>query len=443
MTAISTLPQLRTCYGTVVFLDTASGKLCHGHDASSPRNILLVAQEETVRLVHVLADSSFREIHVTPGPTSFPVQLSETDHDWPPIWSLAPDGGGAVSLRSDGLYLCAEPDGRVTLSRQQSGLWERFSLKMPPVAAATEDTKKKEATAVEGPVNIIFAVDDKYTEPFLVAILSVLCNTDLDIKFYIISTQNKNNLDKTLRILGASGISYTIKTKADVDAYYAKTFAARAEDEMVFPPHYYRLFAPDLFPDIQRALYLDSDLIVRADIGLVWDTDLDGHILAAVADPYFLGFEEAELRAVYGGRYFNSGVLLLDFSLWRAENLATEVFGWIIKYDATDQKGLWLQCWDQSPLNMALKGRWLSLSPTWNFSIMTRPDHALSYDLTAAQYDFISLDPGIFHFLGPAKPWLPKFACFNRFFAEYHRYRRMIQRLEARSTAPVAARLNS
>ena len=34
--------------------------------------------------------------------------------------------GSAFGLARDGLFLCAEADGRVTLSRQQLGPWEQF-----------------------------------------------------------------------------------------------------------------------------------------------------------------------------------------------------------------------------------------------------------------------------------------------------------------------------
>ena len=341
---------------------------------------------------------------------------------------------------SDG-YICLlnlmEGRGCFTIDLAYENNLQKISI----AVTADTDMMDKETIVKESSVNVVFAVDDAYTEPFLISILSTLCNTDLDVRFYIISTQGKANLDKTVKILEALGISCTIKTKTDVDVYYAKMFGVR--EGYTLPAHYYRLFAPDLFPEVQRALYLDSDLVVRADVGLMWSIDLNGYILAAVADPCFLGADEAEFRAAYGGRYFNSGVLLLDFRLWRTENVTSKVFGWIVKYNETDQLGIWRQCWEQSPLNMVLKGKWLDLSPTWNFTIRTLPDYALSYGLTAAEFSLISADPGIFHFLDIQKPWRPEFAHLNRFFDEYHRYRRMIQRFDTWPTVPVTARLGA
>jgi hypothetical protein len=42
------------------------------------------------------------------------------------VWVGEP--GCAFGLRSAGLLLCAEADGRVTLSRRELGPWERFEL---------------------------------------------------------------------------------------------------------------------------------------------------------------------------------------------------------------------------------------------------------------------------------------------------------------------------
>src|SRR3954468_5709111 len=45
---------------------------------------------------------------------------------------------------------------------------------------------------------------------------------------------------------------------------------------------YYRLLIADLLPDVDRAIYLDSDVIVCGDLGQLWNTPLHGaHLLAA------------------------------------------------------------------------------------------------------------------------------------------------------------------
>ena len=46
--------------------------------------------------------------------------------------------------------------------------------------------------------------------------------------------------------------------------------------------HQYR----SLLPNAGRAILLDSDVLLRAGLGRLWDTPLDGVVAAAVADPF-------------------------------------------------------------------------------------------------------------------------------------------------------------
>ena len=49
--------------------------------------------------------------------------------------------------------------------------------------------------------------------------------------------------------------------------------------------YYYRAFIPLLFPIYKKAIYIDSDVILRGDIGELFDTELDEKVLAAMVDP--------------------------------------------------------------------------------------------------------------------------------------------------------------
>jgi lipopolysaccharide biosynthesis glycosyltransferase len=77
----------------------------------------------------------------------------------------------------------------------------------------------------------------------------------------------------------------------------------------------------ETFPELDRLLYLDGDVLVRRDLSGLWNTDLRGAFLAAAPDfkvedrrlPQRLGFAH--------DTYFNSGVMLLDLVRWRQEGV--------------------------------------------------------------------------------------------------------------------------
>ena len=47
---------------------------------------------------------------------------------------------------------------------------------------------------------------------------------------------------------------------------------------------YYKMFLPELLADYPRLIYLDSDVIVQADISDLWMADFEGNYVLAVQD---------------------------------------------------------------------------------------------------------------------------------------------------------------
>ena len=120
--------RLLTHHGTVVFLDIGSGELGRPEGVISPGNVFIEVREAIGKgyFVHKVDDDRFSKIQVEPGLTPTPVRLHNSPSDTTQLWSLVSADGGAVGLLSGDLYLCAEPDGRMTLSRQEFGVWEQF-----------------------------------------------------------------------------------------------------------------------------------------------------------------------------------------------------------------------------------------------------------------------------------------------------------------------------
>jgi hypothetical protein len=123
----------RRHWGTILFADVATGSLRHGKPDTVPRNVVLAAQDGVAYLLHLASDD--RRYTVCPLPPSMRA-LSAQDPTKPRTWlrafRLVPSAGqtksALFSLRNFGLFLCAETNGDVTLSRGAAGPWECFSL---------------------------------------------------------------------------------------------------------------------------------------------------------------------------------------------------------------------------------------------------------------------------------------------------------------------------
>jgi lipopolysaccharide biosynthesis glycosyltransferase len=163
------------------------------------------------------------------------------------------------------------------------------------------------------------------------------------------------------------------------------------------------LVLPDLFPAIERVIYLDCDMLALQSLQPLWASDLDGAFVGAVSN-----VTHPDLRAHLNSlniteprEYFNAGVLLLDLARWRSGGVTNE-----LRHQASQRPpSLWF---DQDLLNRVFAGRWKHLHPRWNAM------NSLWTWATWAQEIFgeqvlseAKTNPAILHFEGPGicKPW--------------------------------------
>ena len=150
---------------------------------------------------------------------------------------------------------------------------------------------------------------------------------------------------------------------------------------------YYRYLFAELLPhSIERIIYLDSDIICQGDILPIWQSDLQGRVLGAVRD---WGEEKSCTRiGLTSGRYFNSGVLLMDLVKWRESNLTGRLFQWL--REVGDTKILW---GDQDALNAVIDGEFAELPHEYNRIVIN------DTVLRATDQDLIV------HYIDYVKPW--------------------------------------
>jgi lipopolysaccharide biosynthesis glycosyltransferase len=141
------------------------------------------------------------------------------------------------------------------------------------------------------------------------------------------------------------------------------------------------------FINADRVLYLDTDLLVATNVRILWETDLQGCVLAAakdreikrVKDDYpFEGGGEAE--------YFNSGVMLISLILWKRMNAQEKLLEMLT---ASPERFRW---WDQTAMNVLFQGKVRYVDGSWN-------RFADSVELGKKN------EGAIFHYVGKSKPW--------------------------------------
>lgn len=167
---------------------------------------------------------------------------------------------------------------------------------------------------------------------------------------------------------------------------------------------WFRVLIPRVFEDLDRALYLDADLIVLDSLLHLATVDLEGHLLAAVRDISDPGNHERPEVGLSAERpYLNSGVLVLDLAAIRREGFVDHVLATARRY------GEALAFADQDAINVVLGGDWQQLAPRWNLQTMgyRRPVVATNLFGEEAAREALTR-PATVHFTGftvASKPW--------------------------------------
>lgn len=117
----------------------------------------------------------------------------------------------------------------------------------------------------------------------------------------------------------------------------------------------------------EKVLYLDNDVFISTKaIGEVFSVNMAGYVLAAVRDSqqrfnlrkFVKDFKKNNLP---NAPYFNAGVLLIDAKLWKEEKIFKKLIATSNSYKFP------IIHKDQTILNLTFHGKWLELSPVWNW----------------------------------------------------------------------------
>ncbi|MBQ4558497.1 MAG: glycosyltransferase family 8 protein [Clostridia bacterium] len=224
-------------------------------------------------------------------------------------------------------------------------------------------------------IPIFFATDDNYA-PFLVVTLeSIFANASKDYQYNIHVLTNGLNDDSIAKIDKYKNENVVIdyvnmhdKMEEMGNALHTRDYYSKAT--------YFRLFAPKMFPEYDKALYLDCDIIVRGDISDLYNYDIKNNLVGAVPDeavanvPEFIAYTDNFLD-VESKRYFNAGILIMNMKELRNINFESRFINLLTAYTFNVAQ-------DQDYLNVICKDRVYYLPKTWNK--MPIPDSKLKLE---------------------------------------------------------------
>lgn len=254
-------------------------------------------------------------------------------------------------------------------------------------------------------IHVVFASDARYAMPLAAALYSLVANLKSHaVHVHII--QSGITADLREKIVGPLSRTAHPTVQVDwLDAPVDRLTTFKLAHAYTTALTFARLLIPELLPDsVDRAIYLDCDLIVDGDIGPLWERNFEDRALLAVRDP--TGVVSApdglanyrELGVPADAHYFNAGVLVLNLEKWRRDDIAAKVLTYLSTHADL------IQMADQEALNAVLWNDWIEIGSEWNWQICHR-DIRRGHAPAAWRPD--SDAKHIVHFTTGEKPWLP------------------------------------
>lgn len=253
-------------------------------------------------------------------------------------------------------------------------------------------------------IPIFFAIDNNYTPFLTVALQSLIDNSSKNYYYSIkilhtnVSEKNKDSILKyerdniDIEFVDLNYYIEKIKDKLYTRDYYTKTT-------------YFRLFIPNLYPQYNRALYLDSDIVILGDVAELYHTDIGTNLVGAIPDDIiqtnkvFQDYAEMVVGVADYKRYFNAGILIMNLDELRKFDFQSKFIYLLetVKFSVAQ---------DQDYLNRLCKGRVKLIDKVWNR--MPIPTNKIKIE-----------DVKLIHFNFACKPWHFEDVLYSEFFWKY------------------------
>ena len=240
-------------------------------------------------------------------------------------------------------------------------------------------------------IPIFYACDDAFVKYTIVSLHSIIKNAskDYQYKVYILNTNIGDDMRKRLSDLKTDNFEInfvdvtdymkSIKKELPIRHYYSKTT-------------YYRFFIAELFPQYDKALYIDSDTIVQCDISKLYNTNIGECYLGACHEQ---AMTQVDVYGTYAERvvgvsrhnFFNAGVMLINCKMFREKKVLEKFLKLLWEYN-------FIVTQDEDYLNLICKDHVYWLDQKWNTELQSGLEY--KYELTSAY---------ILHYIMVNKPW--------------------------------------
>ena len=175
----------------------------------------------------------------------------------------------------------------------------------------------------ENIIPVFFACDNAFVKFTVVALHSIMCNANREYRYRIHILHNDITEEMQEKIKAMEDDNFEIRFE-NVMHYLDKISERLPIRDYYSNTTYYRMFIAEMFPQYDKALYLDCDTLVLGDIADLYAYDLGDNLLGGAPCEGVNSFEvyKEYVRKVDGlnpDYFFNAGVILMNLKAFREE----------------------------------------------------------------------------------------------------------------------------
>lgn len=252
-------------------------------------------------------------------------------------------------------------------------------------------------------IPVFFATDDNYAPMLGVTLKSMFdyASSDYFYNIYILSTSlSVDCQEKLSKNIPDNAAITVVSLQAELDKVSEKLHLR----DYYSKETYYRFFIANLFPQYDKVLYLDCDIVILEDISKLYNVELGDNFVAAIQEEVMatnkvFGDYVEKALGIPCENYFNAGILLINTYLFRKENIEDQFVELLNHF-------IFRVTQDQDYLNVLCKDRVKLLDLGWNKTAFKNDD-------------FDDKDLKLVHYKMSYKPWLYDDVLYGEYFWKY------------------------
>jgi lipopolysaccharide biosynthesis glycosyltransferase/1-acyl-sn-glycerol-3-phosphate acyltransferase len=242
---------------------------------------------------------------------------------------------------------------------------------------------------IQPTVEIFYACDEKFLKYTEVSLHSMMKNASGERNYHVHILHTGISEDSEKRVMAKATDSFKI-TFDDVTGELETLSDRLPLRDYYSNSTYFRLFIADMYPELDKAIYIDGDTVVNGDISELFDTDVTKYDVAACREQAIVqedvyGTYVEKCLGLDRNAYFNAGVLLLNCKRFRGNKMLERFSELLEIYNCRVTQ-------DEDYLNIMFKDHVLFLPQCWNSEVF-------------GEIEYSEEESKIIHYIMVAKPW--------------------------------------